>query len=138
MPEPMSPQSCIFHLLSRAARSGGQAWSQEMRALGVTAVQGKVLNILHASGPLTTGELGELAALDGASLTGILDRLGKMELVCRQPKPDDRRAVLVDLSPAGKELAKAVNRRMQPANEQFLSAFSAAETAMLKELLERL
>ena len=134
----MSPQDCIFHLLATAARSGTRSWKQAMSDLGITAVQGKALNFLHVYGEVTAGELGELISLDSATLTGLLDRLEAMDLVERQAKLDDRRAVLVRLTEAGESLAKTANKRMKPANDKFLQGFSPAEAGMLRELLKRL
>lgn len=134
----ISPQDCIFHLLAKAARAGTRCWKQETADLGITAVQAKTLSFMHIYGDVTASELGELIALDSATLTGLLDRLEAMSLVARHAKLDDRRAVLIRLTERGKSIAATVHNRMQPANEKFLEDLSDAEAAMLRELLKRL
>lgn len=138
MNQTMSPQDCIFHLLTKASKAGVRCWKQQTADLGITAVQAKVLSFMHVYGDVTASRLGELTALDSATLTGLLDRLEAMDLARRQTKLDDRRAVLVCLTEHGRSVAETVHTRMQPANEKFLEGLSVAETAMLRELLKRL
>ncbi len=137
MSTPLNPQDCIFHLLAKASKAGNRSWKNATADLGVTAVQGKVLNFLYSEGEVTPGELGELVAIDSATLTGILDRLESSQLLERHIRSDDRRAVNIRLTATGTELGRTLNQRMQPSNEAFLDKLSAAETAMLRDLLKR-
>ena len=132
-----NPHDCIFHLLAKAAKSGARFWKEATADLGLTAVQGKVLNFIYISGEITASELSTQAAVDNATLTGVLDRLESMKIVQRHAKSDDRRAVLIRLTEQGQVLAKEVYQRVQPANESFLKDLSGAETAMLRDLLKR-
>lgn len=133
-----SPGDCIFHLLAKASRTGVRYWKSAVSDLGLTAVQAKVLSFLHIYGEVTASHLGTLVALDNATLTGVLDRLEASQYVERHVHPDDRRAILIRLTTEGAQLAKQVHARVVPANQDFLSGFSEAETAMLKALLKRL
>ena len=131
------PHDCIFHLLAKAAKSGSRFWKETMADLGLTAVQGKVLNFIYISGEITASELSMQAGVDNATLTGVLDRLESINILERHAKTDDRRAILIRLTEHGQSVAAQVYQRIEPANEAFLKDLSGAETAMLRDLLKR-
>ena len=97
----MAPDDCIFHLLAKSSKIATRYWKQEIEQFGVTAVQGKVLHFMYVSGELSVRELGEMAALDGATLTGVIDRLCAMQLIERRQDTTDRRSVRLHLTAAG-------------------------------------
>lgn len=134
----MTPNDCIFHLLTRSAKSATRCWKQEVEPFGVTAVQGKVLNFMYGLDDLAASELGELTALDGATLTGVVDRLCAMKLIERQQDENDRRSVRLSLTEEGHGIAQSIHAVMEPANDKFLCDFSEQEVAQLKGLLARL
>ena len=56
----------------------------------------------------TVSALGAAAGTRPATLTGILDRLERRGLITRGTKPRDRRAVLIELTPAGRRSARTI------------------------------
>jgi DNA-binding MarR family transcriptional regulator len=56
----------------------------------------------------TVSALGATVGTRPATLTGILDRLERRGLVTRGTKPHDRRAVLIQLTPAGRRSARII------------------------------
>ncbi len=134
----MKPDECVFHLLTRSAKMATRCWKQAVEELGVTAVQAKVMNFLWVYGELGVSELGELSALDGATLTGVLDRLELMDMVVRQADLRDRRSVRVCLSEQGRAIGEAIHDAMVPSNEAFLAQLSEQEVQTLKALLKRI
>lgn len=56
----------------------------------------------------TVSALGAAVGTRPATLTGILDRLERRGLVTRGAKPRDRRAVLIELTPAGRRSARII------------------------------
>jgi DNA-binding MarR family transcriptional regulator len=82
-------------------------------------------------------ELGRHLGLDKSSMTGLVDRAERRGLVERSPSPRDGRAVLVSLTPAGRELTEQcgveVDRRLKqlidrlaPAQHDELTRLAAA------------
>lgn len=134
----MKPEACIFHLLTRSAKLATRCWKQSVEEFGVTAVQGKVMNFLWVHGEVSARELGEMTALDGATLTGVLDRLEVMAMIVRRADSQDRRSVRVSLSEQGAAIGQAIHDAMEPSNEMFLAQFSEQEVHTLKALLERI
>jgi DNA-binding MarR family transcriptional regulator len=76
-----------------------------------------------ADEPLTPSEISERTLISSATMTSTLDRLERHGWVRRLPNPDDRRSVLVEVTPAGRELCN-----------RFLPGIHTVERAVLAEL----
>jgi DNA-binding MarR family transcriptional regulator len=67
-----------------------------------------VLNRLHQYGSLTQTDLAAMTYKDQPAMSRMLDRLIGLRLVEKVMSPDDRRAFLVSLTPAGKAARDAI------------------------------
>lgn len=56
----------------------------------------------------TPAELADMAGVTRATMTGLVDTLERDDLVRREPDKDDRRMMLVTLTPKGLELLKSI------------------------------
>ncbi len=133
----MDPIDCIFFQLSKASQAAIRFWGQKIAHLKVTPVQGLVLLFLFNEDGVTSRRLGERAQLDSATLTGILDRMERMDLIKRRPNPDDRRAILVGVTEKGKGVGNELFSMLGKANQEFLEDLSSEENLMLRGLLKR-
>ena len=134
----MKTQDCIFFQLSRASRAGARFWHQKVARFGVTSAQALVLLSLSEEDQITSRHLGEKTELDSATLTGLLDRLAKADLVERRSNPDDRRAILVCLTQPGHETASQIKAIIGDENQAFLSKLTPEEGLILRSLLKKL
>lgn len=134
----METQDCIFFQLSRAGRAGARFWQKKVAKFGVTPAQGLVLLFLSEEDRVTSRHLGEKTEFDSATLTGVLDRLAKAELIERRSNPDDRRAILVCLTPKGRETAGRIADIIERENQAFLSNLTKEEGLILRSLLQKL
>jgi DNA-binding MarR family transcriptional regulator len=65
----------------------------------------QVLAVVEGAGhPLEPSVIAERVLITTASMTSLLDNLEKRGLVTRQPHPDDRRKILVDITPAAQAI----------------------------------
>jgi DNA-binding MarR family transcriptional regulator len=76
--------------------------------------------------------------LSSGGVTKRLDRLVEARLVTRRPDPDDRRGVLVRLTPRGRQLIDRALVEHVANEEELLEALTAAEQGQLDDLLRRL
>jgi DNA-binding MarR family transcriptional regulator len=85
-----------------------------LRPYGVTFARYEVLMLLYFSrtGSLPMATIGARLQVHPTSVTNAVDRLEAAELVRRSVHPDDRRAVLVRLLPAGRELAEDATKKL--------------------------
>jgi DNA-binding MarR family transcriptional regulator len=60
----------------------------------------------------TVSQLGAAVGTRPATLTGILDRLERRGLITRNPRPGDRRAVLIELTVDGRHTAESIREAL--------------------------
>src|SRR3954471_463710 len=79
-----------------------------LRPLGLTFARYEVLLLLSFSrrGALPLGKIGERLQVHATSVTPLVKRLEAAELIRRTPHPEDGRAVLASITPAGRELVE--------------------------------
>lgn len=112
--------------------------SEAIRGSQLTAMQVSVLARLHERGPTTQNRLGRSLGMEPANVREVVQRLARRGLVALEPVPDDRRALLVRMTAAGRELFADVWPRAEAANQLTLSLLTAQEREQLSELLRRL
>ncbi|HET6153496.1 MAG TPA: MarR family transcriptional regulator [Marmoricola sp.] len=148
-----------FDPIDEAARQWGLRWGGVPQMHAVTTlmrVQQLVLSRLDAllkphdltfaryealvllsftrSGSLPLGKIGERLQVHPTSVTPIIDRLESAGLVRRQPHPEDRRAVLAEITEAGRSLVEATTADLIDAGFG-LSALDDAQLGAVSELL---
>ena len=132
---PLNVEDCIFFMLAKANQAGTRYWTNCLTDMNLTAVQAMVLNFLGRQDTVTSRELGERTGLDGATLTGVLDRLETSGLIERQRHPKDRRAIHICLTPDGCARVPRIQEKLDRANRDFLGALSPNEQKELRRLL---
>ncbi len=110
---------------------------------GVSAAKLSVLGRLHrAGGPLTAVDLAKQENLQPQSLTRIIAELDELGLVMRRPDGADRRQILIEISPRGRELlvtdARAQNAWLAAAMAENLTGVEQGLLALATDLLDRL
>jgi DNA-binding MarR family transcriptional regulator len=109
------------------------------RASKVSAAQFNVINLLAAKpGGVRASELALSLVVDPSSTTYILDQLEERGLVTRKRDTDDRRALKVVLTAAGKRLHAALIPVYHRALQRMADSFTAEELAGALPFLERL
>ena len=125
--------------LDRIARHLDRRATEAMTDSGLNCRDLEVLGALRRSGcGLPAGQLARAAMLTSGGMTGQADRLANAGLVVRRPDPEDRRAVLVSLTPEGKRAAEGALTAYLGAGEQALAVLTEEERETLAELLRKL
>jgi len=114
---------------------------ETLAEFGLNIGEWHVLSALWNSGEpfrSSPGYLAKRAELTSGAMTNRLDGLEAEGLVRRLPDPDDRRGVIVELTPEGRELwERSVGA--QAVKEQFVaSALNVTERRQLNTLLRRM
>jgi len=120
--------------LRRAIRREFEA---EIVEFDITATQFQVLKRLWQKDGMGATCLGRDAHLDGATLTGVLDRLEGKGLVRREKHEKDRRSVRIFLNDAGRDLEKPLLSALARINEKALTGFSSEEATHFLKFLDR-
>lgn len=105
----------------------------------LTPQQYNVLRLLRAELPsaLPTLSLGARLVSRAPDITRILDKLEERGWIARERPADNRRLVLVRITPAGLALLKKLDQPVRECHEKQLGHLSAAELEQLVGLLER-
>ncbi len=126
------------HLLRRAHQRHQALYAETAAGLGLTGPQFAALLRLAEAGRATQNQLGRMAAMDSATVQGVVRRLALRGLVRVGLDPMDRRARVLSVTPEGHALlaeAKAAGKR---ANDTLLAPLDPGERAHLLSLLQRL
>jgi DNA-binding MarR family transcriptional regulator len=97
--------------------------------LGITDM--KTLSILMREGPMTAGEIGNRLSLTSGSVTTLIDRLERRDLVQRQPHAKDRRKVIVSVNLAKLSSGDNVYHSMGDAFARMLETYTIEQLELL-------
>ena len=95
----------------RSARRRARPTRWTTRLAGRWAINrtdGRCLDVIDREGPVSAGRLAEASGLTTAAVTAVIDRLEKAGYARRLTDPDDRRRVLVELTPRMRERAAVI------------------------------
>ena len=120
--------------LARAHEAANDAFDEVAREkLGVNRTDLRCLNIIENSGPLTAGRLAELSALTTAAVTAVLDRLERAGYARRVRDQQDRRQVMVEVTPL---LAERATPIWGPLGEEARSTLARMSAEELQALID--
>jgi MarR family transcriptional regulator, organic hydroperoxide resistance regulator len=95
------------------------------------------VRVLARLGEVPVSRYGAELGLARSTITNLVDRLERAELVARVASPDDRRVTLVRLTPAGLDAMEALLRFAESDVARRLLALDEVDQAALSEILER-
>ncbi|MFD1342557.1 MarR family winged helix-turn-helix transcriptional regulator [Litorisediminicola beolgyonensis] len=124
--------------LLRLASQRHAAIFQKTIAQDLTPTQFSTLLRLHEAGEVSQNQLGRLAAIDIATIKGVVDRLRDKSLIETRPDPGDKRRSLISLSQEGRDLIATLERVGTEITEATLAPLDAAERTALIALLRKI
>jgi DNA-binding MarR family transcriptional regulator len=108
------------------------------RCGGATLYQVGALRHLVKHGPLTMNELAARMEISPSSATQLVDRLVHHGLAVRNPDPDDRRVLRVDVSGLAKEAVRDFEKNTSKRLESLVAPLTDDELELLASLAERI
>ena len=88
-------------------------------------------------GPITAGELARASGLTTGAITGLVDRLERAGLARREPDADDRRKVMLRVTPAVEKKGAALAKPMRDAMAALLADYDDNALTLLLDILKR-
>jgi MarR family transcriptional regulator, transcriptional regulator for hemolysin len=109
-------------------------------ALAPLGVSARGYHVLRAAmtGQHTQTELAETVGLDKTTMVATVDELERAGLAERHPAPDDRRARIIFVTPAGKRKVAEADKVKERVQADVLSALPAREQRALIDALDKL
>lgn len=131
----MELQNCINYLLTGAQHEVFTLMKSKLAPYDVTPGQYGILNILWSERTKNPKEMAEILKLETSTISGVLDRMQKKDLIDRVIDPDNRRQVQVVLTEKGAKLEKPVLAIIDEVNDIVLSRFSQKDREKLLDEL---
>jgi DNA-binding MarR family transcriptional regulator len=131
----------VFSRISRLARHLDLARREAFNAHHIESWEFDVLAALRRAGEpyeLSPGRLLRETLVTSGTMTNRVDRLAARGFVERYPDPDDRRGVIVRLTPEGKAAVDGAFDALLAAEGELLADLPAGQQRELANLLRRL
>ena len=123
----------------RRLMQAGEHYTKELNKIyNVSAAQINCLLTLHENGPLSPSQIAKHVMVNSSTVTGVIDRLEKKDLVRRLRISQDRRVITVELTKNGKVLAENAPPPIQQKIIDGLNQLSPSEIEQISLTLKRL
>jgi DNA-binding MarR family transcriptional regulator len=108
------------------------AWMRLHLGIG----QLKAIFFISNRGSTTTGKLAEALKVTPSNATGIVNRLLEKNLITRTGDPDDRRVLLLRLTPLGDQAVAELRQKRQERKIELFNRLTDEEAAIVMQGLE--
>jgi len=128
----------IWDKISKAYDKMRRVQSKQMYGQNLTAPQFGVMEVLNRLGSVPLKKISEELMVTGANITCVVDNLEKEEFVKRVPSKEDRRVILAELTPKGKEKLDQIMPEYVQNMATVISVLNEHEQKDLVKLLEKI
>ena len=128
----------IIYSIRRLMQAGEHYTKELNKIYNVSAAQINCLLALHENGPLPPSQIAKHVMVNSSTITGIIDRLEKKDLVKRLRISQDRRVITVELTKTGEILAENAPPPIQQKIIDGLNQLSPGEMDEIALTLKRL
>lgn len=136
--EEMQTSNCINYLLTVTQHEVNKLFTSALSEFGLTPGQYGVLGYLWESGSSTPSEIAQFFHLDNSSVSSILDRMQKADLISRVINPEDRRGIRVLPTEKANSFRDGVLSTVAGLNEKAAGPLTEREFTILKDLLRKI
>ena len=137
-PRNFDPHSSLGYLIGSARRLLLEALDRELAQHDLTAAQAIVLFQLDHGEFKHAAEYCRVLRYDPGAMTRLIDRLEAKGFVSRQRTAEDRRAIKLELTAAGRTVVPRIRASAIGVFNSFLRGFSKSEARQLTDFLKRL
>ena len=124
--------------LQRTTHATWHILAAELASLELTASEINALANLADGRARAVSELGTATGTRPTTLTSVLDRLEQRGHITRRPRPGDRRAVLIELTDAGRQAAGTIQQTLAGLEQRALAGLPAGALAGFHAVLQAL
>ncbi len=103
----------------------------------VNRTDARCMDVIERHGRITAGDLAREAGLSTGAVTALIDRLERNGVVRRVADPNDRRKVLVELTPEAQKRSWEIFGPMAAEAERLLGSYSGDELKVILDFLRR-
>jgi DNA-binding MarR family transcriptional regulator len=111
--------------------------AEALESLGLTTALFALLNVLGTHEGAIQQELGAAMGIDPSTMVSLIDQLEAAGLAKRRPRPTDRRAREVVITPKGRRVLEQARQLAMQVEDDVLRGISGAERHQMLALLRR-
>ena len=130
--------AALGDLLMRAARTLRRRFGAVLAPWDLSPHQARALRVVGSGDGVRLSELAEALRIAPRSATEVADGLQERGLVARAPDPTDRRAVVLTVTEAGRQVQREVDDARAADAQQLFGRLSATDRAELARILRAL
>ena len=124
-------------LLFRLWRAMHLRTAEALESLGLTTALFALLNVLGTREGAIQQELSSAMGVDPSTMVSLIDQLETAGLAKRRPRPTDRRAREVAITPKGRRVLEQARQLAMQVEDDVLHGLSPAERSRMLALLRR-
>ncbi|HEY1384463.1 MAG TPA: MarR family transcriptional regulator [Dongiaceae bacterium] len=128
----------VGYWLRRAYQRHMAIFAQIMSDLDLTSMQFAALVKLRELKAVSQTELGRLTGMDRATISGVVARLKRRDLVLYKPDPLDKRSRIIALTLVGDSLLADAMQRIDSVTDQTLEPIEPTERHSLRAILQKM
>lgn len=131
---PIEPIVCLAHRFEAIANK------YVFQPMGLSSISMKILKLLKHHGPLTASDLISMTSATKSNMSQRLSFLEKERYINKSYASDkkDKRKIIIDLTPTGKEMIANLEKRFEKAQISFKKKFSEKEIAQHRAFFNKL
>ena len=123
----------IIGVIKKLKKSVTKRYHMHFANMNITGTQGMIVGILVHKGNMKISDLSKKMQLSNSTVSGIIDRLEKNNIVERIRSKEDRRVVMVSLK---EEFKKEAKERHEAVEKHFNGVINLATPEELDKILE--
>jgi MarR family 2-MHQ and catechol resistance regulon transcriptional repressor len=127
----------LFVVFSKAARAFADRKMADIAKYGLNPTEFAVLELLYHKGDVPMQQIGEKILITSGSITYVVDKLEKKQLLQRKPSATDRRISYAAITPAGTALMDELFPGHRTVIADMFSLFTDTEKQQLIDQLKR-
>ncbi|GGP13184.1 MarR family winged helix-turn-helix transcriptional regulator [Oceanobacillus neutriphilus] len=126
-----------FVITMKASKALEEVTKQDIKKHGMRASDFAILEALYHKGRQTIREISESVLISTGSITYVIDKLEKKELLIRTNCPDDRRAVYLEITVKGKQTMDDIFPKHQQVIEELFEGISESDKKTVIDVLKK-
>jgi len=128
----------LFVVLTRTLEAIRRRVVEDIKCLGLNPTEFAVLEFIYSKGDQPIQKIGEKVLIASSSITYVVDKLEKKNLLKRKPCPNDRRITYASITTAGNDLMNEVFPKHKQAIQEICAGLDVNEKKMMIEQLKKL
>lgn len=131
----MAANPTLLYLLKQLELSVRARLDELMRPVGLTALQYTALTVLERHGDISSAQLARNSFVTAQTMADMVVTLEDRGLIERHRDPNDKRRLLIALTPAGRAVLEDRRPHVAAVEKRMTGALSTSDTALLRRFL---